>query len=319
MKRLAISVALAMCLAMPAAPKGDRVDDAQQPPAEALLAQFLGLSESQTGQFQQHRQAFQQAIAGMTQEMAPRRQRLEQLLNSESPNPAEVGAAMLEVRALERQAAATIQRYHEVFLELLTEEQKQKAAMIVQASSFFRWSERLPNYNSLSHPIDAPDAPADFERRLRETHGIVYRIAYSVLGNAADAEEVTQDVFLRAYRKYSALRDAERFRAWVGRISWRLALNRRRATLRSMRRDTAWLSAHSAAQNPETEAAGREMEQRLREEIDRLPAKLREALLLSAVEGLDSRGVAEILDIPEGTVRSRLHLARRQLLKTLWK
>jgi len=53
----------------------------------------------------------------------------------------------------------------------------------------------------------------EFERRLRETQRVVYQIAYGVLGNEADAEDVSQDVFLRAYRKLGGLRDPEKFRA----------------------------------------------------------------------------------------------------------
>src|SRR6266404_9794648 len=159
---------------------------------------------------------------------------------------------------------------------------------------------------------------AQFERLLRETHRIVYRVAYTVLTNAADAEEVTQDAFLRAYRKFSSLRDPQRFRAWVARTSWRLALNRRRGDLRAAQRDGAWLNSRPAASNPESEAAGREFESRLQGQIAGLPDKLRSVLLLSAMEDLDAATVAAILNIPEGTVRSRLHLARRRLMKTLW-
>ena len=101
-------------------------------------------------------------------------------------------------------------------------------------------------------------------------------------------------------------------------MSWRLALNRRRADFRAMGRDGRWLTSRPAQNDPEVEAAGRELESRLREQIARLPEKLQSVLLLSAVQGLDARAVAAILKIPEGTVRSRLHLARRQLLKTLW-
>jgi RNA polymerase sigma-70 factor (ECF subfamily) len=158
---------------------------------------------------------------------------------------------------------------------------------------------------------------ADFERLLREAYGTVFRVAYSVLANSADAEEVTQEAFLRAYQKFASLRDPQKFRAWVARMSWRLALNRQRAASRALRRDTAWLAAQPAANNPAPEAAGRELELRLRGEMARLPEKLRAVLQLSAIEGLDTRAVAAILEIPEGTVRSRLHLARRQLWKVL--
>lgn len=164
---------------------------------------------------------------------------------------------------------------------------------------------------------DNTDEP-EFERRLRESQRMVYQVAFGVLGDAADAEEVAQDVFLRAYRKLSSLRDPAKFRAWVARMSWRLALNRQRSSARARRRDTAWMETRTAlAASAETVAAEREFYSRLRAGIDRLPEKLRAVLLLSAIEELDARSVAAILEIPEGTVRSRLYLARRQLLQAL--
>ncbi len=161
-----------------------------------------------------------------------------------------------------------------------------------------------------------PDA-AEFEQRVREFGRTVFQVAYSVLGNTADAEDVTQDAFLRAYRKYSSLRDPAKFGAWVARMSWRLAVNRHRSWRRAARRDWAWLASPNAMENPELDAAGREFELRLRNEIARLPEKLQAVLLLSGIEGLDAHSVAAILVIPEGTVRSRLHQARRRLLKAL--
>jgi RNA polymerase sigma-70 factor (ECF subfamily) len=156
-----------------------------------------------------------------------------------------------------------------------------------------------------------------FEQLLRETHRTVFQVAYAVLANAADAEEVTQDAFLRAYRKFSSLRDPQKFRAWVARMSWRLALNRRRANLRALQRDGAWFGSRPTPNDPEAEASAREFESRVQEHIAGLPEKLRSALLLSAVQGLDARTVGMILKVPEATVRSRVFLARRQLLKTL--
>ncbi len=161
------------------------------------------------------------------------------------------------------------------------------------------------------------DAPR-FERLLQENQRLVVRIAAGVLGNAADAEEVAQEVFLRAYRKISGLRDPGKFRAWVARMSWRLAVNRRRSLNRSLRRDTAWFeSTPTVSENHERAAVEAEFDLRLREEINRLPEKLRAVLILCAVEGLDTRAVAQVLEIPEGTVRSRLHLARKRLLQRL--
>src|SRR5260370_10279761 len=85
-----------------------------------------------------------------------------------------------------------------------------------------------------------------FAARVAENQRRVFQIAYSVLGNAADAEEVAQEAFLQAFRKAGSLRAAQKFRAWVSRIVFRLALNRRRGLGRRMARDDAWYAAGTA-------------------------------------------------------------------------
>jgi len=155
----------------------------------------------------------------------------------------------------------------------------------------------------------------DFGERMAETERRVFQIAYSVLANAADAEEVAQETFLRAYRKFKSLREPKKFRAWVGRIAFRLALNRQRSRGRERARDTAWhraLPLRTAVGG--ADASDRVFVQQVRRVIDHLPDKLRAVLLLCAVEDMDAAEVAEVLSIPVGTVRSRLHLARKQLL-----
>src|SRR5262249_40791507 len=69
----------------------------------------------------------------------------------------------------------------------------------------------------------------DFEARLRDSSGLAFSIAYGVLRNRADAEEVAQDAFTRAFGRFGQLRDRERFRAWLTRMTWRLAIDRWRA------------------------------------------------------------------------------------------
>ncbi|MDD5544612.1 MAG: sigma-70 family RNA polymerase sigma factor [Acidobacteriia bacterium] len=171
-------------------------------------------------------------------------------------------------------------------------------------------------FGSVSDARGPAEGIVDFEQRLRECERLVYRVALGVLADRADAEEVAQEVFLRAYRKLSSLRDGDKFRSWVARMSWRLAINRQRAMSRARRRDSLWLESTPPLQgNIETLAAEREFHSRLRAEIDRLPEKLRGVLLLSAVEDLQTREIAAVLEIPEGTVRSRLHLARKELLR----
>jgi len=157
----------------------------------------------------------------------------------------------------------------------------------------------------------------EFEQRLADSSRLAFRVALGVLlRNREDAEDVAQEAFLRAYRNFHRLRDRERFRAWLGRIAWRLALDRRRAAGRRERRELASVDLASAP-TAEDLTASREFQRHLERAIDELPKKLRLALILAAIEGHDLREVARLLGLPEGTVKSRLHLARKQLAEKL--
>ncbi len=146
---------------------------------------------------------------------------------------------------------------------------------------------------------------------------MVFQIAFGVLGNASEAQDVTQDAFVQAYAKLASLREPGRFRAWVCTIGRRLALNRLRSNARARQREER--ATNPAARDVDvTEIAEeREFQARVRREIDRLPEKLRAAILLCAVEGVEPAAAAAVLGVPPGTVRSRLHLARKQLLRAL--
>ena len=162
------------------------------------------------------------------------------------------------------------------------------------------------------------DWEREFAERVRESEARVIAIALSVLRNRDDAEEVAQEAFLRAYRRYQSLRAPEKFRAWIHRIVFRLALNHRRSRLRRLKRDTLW---HDSLQQPSPHSSApvvdRMMLEEVRAAIESLPEKLRVVLLLCAVKDMDRSEVAAILRVPEGTVRSRLHLARKRLHQRL--
>src|SRR5437879_3404494 len=128
---------------------------------------------------------------------------------------------------------------------------------------------------------------AGFGERIAENQRRVFQIAYSILGNAADAEDVAQEAFLRAYQKFGSLREAEKFRGWVNRIVFRLALNRQRGHRRRLTRDTAWQLSEKRARVD----GGKGAEQQvllglLRSEIGSLAEKLRRVLQLSLVEAM---------------------------------
>ena len=165
---------------------------------------------------------------------------------------------------------------------------------------------------------EARNPGAEFGERIAENQRRVFQIDLSILGYAADAEDVAQEAFLRAYQKFASLREAEKFRAWVNRIVFRLALNRKRGYWRRLARDTDWQSAGTATMvDGAKEAEQQVMLDHLRREIERLPEKLRHVLQLSLVEEMDAAEVGAVLGIPAGTVRSRLHTARKLLLEVM--
>jgi RNA polymerase sigma-70 factor, ECF subfamily len=156
----------------------------------------------------------------------------------------------------------------------------------------------------------------EFDARLADCPKLAYRVALGVLHNTAEAEDVAQEAMLRAYRNFHRLRDRDRFRGWIARTAWRLALDRIRAARRRESRELA-AQETSAERGVENVVASREFELHVARALDALPEKLRLVMVLAAIEGYNTREVAALLAIPEGTVRSRLFLARKQLAESL--
>ena len=156
----------------------------------------------------------------------------------------------------------------------------------------------------------------EFEERLADSGVLAFRVAYGVLRRREDAEDVAQEALARAFRNRGRLRDRAAFRAWLVRITWRLALDHRRADQRRERREQAAARPVPVA-DAEDLAAATEERTRLWQAIDALPEKLRLVLVLGALQEHDVREVAALLGLPEGTVKSRLHLARRRLAEAL--
>jgi len=156
----------------------------------------------------------------------------------------------------------------------------------------------------------------DFEAQLADGASLAFRLAMSVLRNRADAEDVAQEALLRAYRGFGKLRERGAFRGWLCRIAWRLALDKQRGTRRREKRELA-VDPAPPERSVEQVAAANEFERRLAVAMDELPEKLRQALVLAAIQGHSTREVAEMLDLPEGTVKSRVHLARKRLTEKL--
>jgi RNA polymerase sigma-70 factor, ECF subfamily len=154
------------------------------------------------------------------------------------------------------------------------------------------------------------DLEREFEARLLESSTLAFRVAYSVLRHREDAEDVAQEAFAKAYRSFRQLRNRERFRAWLVRMTWRLALDRKRSDRRRLARE------EHVAVDPTIGAdtgGTQERSAMLWKAIDGLSEKLRVVIVLAGIQGHDIREVAALLELPEGTVKSRLFLARQQL------
>jgi len=151
---------------------------------------------------------------------------------------------------------------------------------------------------------------------------LLYSLAFRMLGRAEEAEEAVQEILLRVFRALPRFRPDRRFHPWL----YTIALNylrtasrrqRRRARLRLVRLGEGPQEVADRGEPPAAELERREGERLAQEALDGLAPLYREVFLLREVEGLGVRDAAEALGVPEGTVKGRLHRARRELARRL--
>ena len=179
----------------------------------------------------------------------------------------------------------------------------------------FTWPGRTAE-TGLAFDLEEAALRREFEQRLEECGTLAFRVARGVLRNAADAEDVAQEAMLRSYRCFARLRDPSRFRAWLVRITFRLALDHGRSARRREQRESSW-ATDLPKSTSEDIAAANEIGRRLQEAMVALPEKSRLVLLLAGMDGHALEEVAKLLHVPVGTVKSRLHSARKQLAEKL--
>ena len=159
------------------------------------------------------------------------------------------------------------------------------------------------------------DLEREFEARLQESSTLAFRVAFSVLRHRQDAEDVAQEALTKAYQRFRQLRERERFRAWLVRMTWRLAIDRQRSEQRRVAREAAVQVPIEAT--TANDVTARDRAAALWRAIDALPEKLRIVTVLSGIQGHDVREVGRLLELPEGTVKSRLFVARQRLREHL--
>lgn len=180
--------------------------------------------------------------------------------------------------------------------------------------------------------LSVGDAAA-LEALMDRYSGLVYRLAHGITRNAADAEEVTQDVFLAVMRKGAGFEGRSALGSWIYRITTNTALNKRRGKSRELESfledalpryredghrdgDRAFLLADWSA-NPEQALLSAEARAILDQAIDRLPDRYRAVLVLRDVEELSNEQVADLTGESVASVKSRLHRARMALRELL--
>ena len=165
-----------------------------------------------------------------------------------------------------------------------------------------------------------------FETLVRRHERRVFGLALRMLGSREEAEDVAQEVFLNLHRSGHRFRQEARFSTFVYRVAVNAALNRRRALGRRRARLEGLTQRQAggddlpyAPPDPENSILGSELRARLQREILELADALRTPLVLHDIEGLPYAEIASILEVAEGTVKSRIHRARRALRRRLGK
>lgn len=155
------------------------------------------------------------------------------------------------------------------------------------------------------------------EAAVREHARLLYRVAYSVLRNHHDAEDATQEAFVKVLRYGQKLTRVRDPRTWLTRIAWRVAIDRRKKRPDLALDDVSVCKLPSSLIAADQMAINSEITALLERLIVALPRQLRDAVLLATVEEMSPADMAEVLEIPESAVRSRLFRAREILREKL--
>ena len=172
---------------------------------------------------------------------------------------------------------------------------------------------------------------AKFSELAIEFMPSLYTAALRMTRNPADAEDLVQETYLKAYRAFNSFTEGTNLKAWLYRILTNTYINAYRAKKRRpeesdiddlenfyLYRRLGGLEGAMAGRSAEDEVLDHFTETEVKEAIEALPEQFRMAVLLGDVEGFSYKEIAEILDVPIGTVMSRLHRGRRALQKRLY-
>ncbi len=176
--------------------------------------------------------------------------------------------------------------------------------------------------------------PEAWQELVVSQHRRIYAICYRFTGSGTDAEDLTQDVFLKLYRNLASF-DVERgsFQTWITTLARNLLVDHFRRTRLERASDSLDASFSGdddgtrvaerlpeltdSGPSPEAHAAGMELRVRIQQALAQLSPELREAVILRDLEDMDYKEIAQVLRIPEGTVKSRINRGRGELARLL--
>ena len=172
---------------------------------------------------------------------------------------------------------------------------------------------------------------ATFSDQAMEFMPSLYSAALRMTRNPSDAEDIVQETYLKAYRAFGSFQEGTNLKAWLYRILTNTFINAYRSKKRRpeqsdlddvedlyLYRRLGGLEGAAAGRSAEDEVLDLFTEGEIKEALEELPEQFRLAVLLADVEGFSYKEIADILDIPIGTVMSRLHRGRKALQKTLF-
>ena len=151
------------------------------------------------------------------------------------------------------------------------------------------------------------------DQLMAEYGQAVWNYAFLLVKHRAMADDITQDVFLKAYRRFGEFRGEASVKTWLLRITHNVSMNYLRSSFFRRALLVDRIRGRGTGASAEQEFIDREVASEVWRQVFRLPAKYREVLVLQARYELGVAEIAKILDIPEGTVKSRLFAARRRL------
>ena len=180
-----------------------------------------------------------------------------------------------------------------------------------------------PDSSLVSRCLRGDDAA--WEELVRVHTRKVYALCYRFTGSGSEAQDLTQEVFLRVFRTLRTFRSAEgSFATWLARVTRNLLIDHYRRTRQervtdSIEEQLPMLEEAGAAapERPDHAVAGREASEILQATLQKLSPDLREAVILRDLQEMEYREIAEVLEIPEGTVKSRINRGRAELARLL--